>query len=116
MKKIIRYSTIGLICFTGLLSCKDEAKEVEVEKAPLENAIKETSKTTDSTTARLNPEHGMPGHRCEIPVGAPLDQAAVAPTTTSTTSPLLRADAQPKKNPPHGQPGHDCSKPVGADL
>jgi hypothetical protein len=26
-----------------------------------------------SGTARLNPPHGQPGHRCEIPVGSPLD-------------------------------------------
>ena len=26
-----------------------------------------------SGTARLNPPHGQPGHRCEIPVGSPLN-------------------------------------------
>jgi hypothetical protein len=31
-----------------------------------------TSTTTAPSTARLNPPHGQPGHRCEIPVGSPL--------------------------------------------
>ncbi len=38
-------------------------------------------------TAGLNPAHGMPGHTCAIPVGAPLSSApaaGAAPTITTT--------------------------------
>lgn len=80
--------------------------------------------------AGLNPAHGQPGHRCEIPVGAPLNsapaaakpqvqtvtsspQAITAPAVAPTTAP---ADPNAKLNPAHGQPGHDCSIPVGAPL
>lgn len=80
--------------------------------------------------AGLNPAHGQPGHRCEIPVGAPLNsapaaakpqvqtvtsspQAITAPATAPTAMP---ADPNAKLNPAHGQPGHDCAIPVGAPL
>lgn len=83
----------------------------------------------DSKVA-LNPPHGQPGHRCEIPVGAPLDGSAAtnaAPTAAPAPSPApmfnqpagqagQTAPANAKINPPHGQPGHDCAVPVGAPL
>lgn len=80
--------------------------------------------------AGLNPAHGQPGHRCEIPVGAPLNsapaaaqpqvqtvasspQAITVPASAPTTAPT---DPNAKLNPAHGQPGHDCAIPVGAPL
>lgn len=79
----------------------------------------------------LNPEHGQPGHRCDIAVGAPLNSAPAA--KTNTTAPALApvtpaatpvatpsiptsVPAGAKLNPAHGQPGHDCAIPVGAPL
>nr|WP_319269814.1 hypothetical protein [uncultured Draconibacterium sp.] len=56
---------------------------------------------TPAGTSQINPPHGQPGHRCDIPVGSPL------PTTASNTT---------KINPPHGQPGHRCDIPVGSPL
>lgn len=78
--------------------------------------------------AQLNPPHGQPGHRCEIPVGAPLDGSA--PASSATTPITLEAPAtvptatsanpmsgnSGKINPPHGEPGHDCAVPVGSPL
>lgn len=71
----------------------------------------------------LNPAHGLPGHRCDIPVGARLD---APPQSNPTAAPRLPAPTLPLPsapglvaagtNPPHGQPGHDCSIPVGAPL
>jgi hypothetical protein len=29
--------------------------------------------TNNSTAAGINPAHGQPGHRCDIPVGQPLN-------------------------------------------
>lgn len=104
---------IAAALFLGV-SCKDEEKK---DAAPAE--VETTEEST--TTASLNPEHGAPGHRCDIPVGAPLSSATGTNTQSTTTtspavSPVWTKQAAPKKNPAHGQPGHDCSIPVGADL
>lgn len=104
--------------FLLMISCKDEAK---TEATPVESEANATS-TTEGTTAALNPEHGQPGHRCDIPVGTPLDQAKATntqqqtQTVSPTVSPVWTKDAAPAKNPAHGQPGHRCDIPVGADL
>ena len=83
---------------------------------------------TGTTAAGMNPEHGKPGHRCEIAVGAPLNSApvktAIAPTTiTQPTTVSQPAITQPAKtitakgmNPAHGEPGHRCDISVGAPL
>lgn len=103
--------------FFLVISCKDEAN---TEVTPVETEVNPTS-TTEGTTAALNPEHGQPGHRCDIPVGTPLDQAKATNTQQTQTvspnvSPVWTKDAAPAKNPAHGQPGHRCDIPVGADL
>jgi len=74
----------------------------------------------------MNPSHGQPGHRCDIPVGAPLNSpvATTNPSTTQVTSkptvtviPSTTSTPTPKgMNPPHGQPGHRCDIPVGSPL
>jgi len=81
----------------------------------------------------LNPEHGQPGHRCDLAVGAPLTSAAgaaspvpvpnqpapvIQPTSSSTpvTIPATPTAAAPGTNPEHGQPGHRCDLAVGAPL
>jgi hypothetical protein len=87
-----------------------------------------------SAGAGLNPEHGMPGHRCDISVGAPLNSppgnsskptvqtttAAPAPAPVMAPAPAASSAPTPgvtgKVNPPHGQPGHDCAIAVGAPL
>ncbi len=78
--------------------------------------------------AGLNPAHGLPGHKCEIAVGAPLNTAPTKSTATpqiqTTTSPAaapinipsLGGNGTAKLNPAHGQPGHDCAVQVGAPL
>lgn len=83
----------------------------------------------------LNPKHGQPGHRCDIPEGSPLNQPASANTgvvvdqkpTVSTIIPPPNNNIPPviapaanttglKLNPQHGQPGHRCDIAVGAPL
>lgn len=104
---------VGVMSFT---SCKDE----KTTDATPTQTLPEADET--KPTAALNPAHGQPGHTCEIPVGAPLDQAPAtttvqAPTNTGVSPVRLNSSATaPQKNPPHGQPGHDCAIPVGADL
>ncbi len=70
-----------------------------------------------ASAAGLNPEHGKPGHRCDIAVGAPLNSkpAPTAATTPKTATPAVTA-VKPGMNPQHGQPGHRCDIAVGAPL
>lgn len=99
-----------------------------------------TTTTTPAKVAKgMNPAHGQPGHRCDIPVGAPLN-SPVAKTTAATTNAqggtatqnftvtppannavpaLLSTETQTVAegmNPAHGQPGHRCDVAVGAPL
>lgn len=89
----------------------------------------------------MNPPHGQPGHRCDIPVGAPLNSpvAKTAATTNAvqsgqssqsfTVNPpasnpvpaLLSTEGTENTvadgmNPAHGKPGHRCDIAVGAPL
>lgn len=107
------------LSLSALVACKDENKETEA--TPANGPVEKTN--NPKTTAALNPVHGEAGHRCDLPVGAPLDQASNATiqqnstTINSNVSPVRVQGTQvAAKNPAHGQPGHDCSIPVGADL
>lgn len=83
----------------------------------------------------MNPSHGQPGHRCDIPVGAPLNSPVAAAATQSgsssqnfTVTPPATNNAVPAllsteevattdgMNPAHGKPGHRCDIAVGAPL
>lgn len=98
-----------------------------------------------ATPPELNPPHGEPFHRCDIPVGSPLT-AAPAKSVTAQPAPVVNrtgmaptlenaarlnnpqannptaptvANAnseKPKLNPPHGQPFHRCDIAVGSPL
>jgi hypothetical protein len=89
---------------------------------PVQLATPQSQSGTPTTTVAMNPAHGMPNHRCDIPVGAPLNSPA---QTNTIGAPRLPAPTLPMPapgslaagtNPPHGQLGHDCSIPVGAPL
>lgn len=84
-----------------------------------------------SMAAGVNPAHGQPNHRCDIPVGAPLNtpangtaaapqtttQTVSAPQTVSTPQVVTSKTVTPKgMNPPHGEKGHRCDISVGAPL
>lgn len=93
-----------------------------------------------ATAPGMNPPHGQPGHRCDIPVGQPLNSAPAAATPATQTintggSNTIQIDPNsvspgkiaidnsgkqvktaPGMNPPHGQPGHRCDIPVGQPL
>ena len=110
---------IGL---TFMVSCNDSEKQAE---ASTEATPATSENTTNAATeeVKVNPAHGLPGHRCDLPVGAPLNGTAAntaTPTSTnntqSTTVSPIRLDQSPSVNPPHGEPGHDCAVPVGAPL
>jgi hypothetical protein len=68
-----------------------------------------------------NPPHGKPGHRHDLPDGAPLPVDAPQQTTTnnlSLTNPLIQPSGSTNEalNPEHGKPGHRCDIAVGAPL
>jgi hypothetical protein len=76
-----------------------------------------------AVAAGLNPAHGQPGHRCDIPVGQPLNSKPppsnqTATTVTPPTTTPLKPDTLFAKglNPAHGYPGHRCDIAVGQPL
>lgn len=93
---------------------------------PTDNNVVPQLTENNTTTSGKNPEHGKPGHRCDIAVGAPLytEPAKATYTTTPgvTTTPASTTPttSTPKiskgLNPAHGQPGHRCDIAVGAPL
>lgn len=88
--------------------------------------------TSGPVAAGMNPAHGQPGHRCDIPVGAalnappattasktavqPQDQPVPISTVTTTSAPAATAPTPEGMNPPHGQANHKCDIAVGAPL
>jgi hypothetical protein len=96
-----------------------------------------------ATAPGMNPPHGQPGHRCDIPVGQPLNGGGTpAPATNPSTQNITvngnsqvqidpnavspgkimmdqngkQVKTAPGMNPPHGQPGHRCDIQVGQPL
>lgn len=87
------------------------------------------AQSASAGTQATNPAHGLPGHRCDIAVGAPLGspaqgQALSAPPVSSPApitqvpqvQPSQKIATPPGMNPPHGEPGHRCEIAVGAPL
>jgi len=104
-----------------------------VDLAPSEYGVKPVpvnQKPAITAGAGLNPAHGLPGHRCDISVGAPLNSPpgntaapsvqttapAPAPVMTPAPTNTPSSGSTAKLNPAHGQPGHDCAIAVGAPL
>lgn len=131
MKKLLY-----ICCIVGLSACNSNKQEKAQEFAPTPTGLQgiqapagsSTTTSTSQPSSGLNPEHGQPGHRCEIAVGAPLSTApatstAIAQPTTTVTqqtptqsaAPLVNEKGQ-KLNPAHGLPGHRCEIEVGAPL
>ncbi len=123
LKKTLIVATL-MVAVPFIHSCKDKTNEtpevsaspntVEQNKAALENA----DPTTTITAEGLNPEHGQPGHRCDIPVGTPLSSPVQnsVPNTTPTPINLNSSSSSGALNPAHGQPGHRCDIKVGEPL
>jgi hypothetical protein len=107
---------LASLIFCGLVSCKDKEPEATAEEAV--NTPQKTEAATEGV--KVNPAHGLPGHRCDLPVGAPLNSATANQTPVSelpsTSVSPIRVDQKPDVNPPHGEPYHDCSIPVGAKF
>ncbi|MBQ0117321.1 MAG: hypothetical protein KBS98_05315 [Flavobacterium sp.] len=86
---------------------------------PAENPQAIAENATKQTQPKTNPAHGQPGHRCELPVGAPLDGSvkpgqnnavpgtqntgSQAPANTSNNPYFLSSKAAPQSNQPSVQ-------------
>ncbi len=60
----------------------------------------QTSPEQNNTEVMLNPPHGEPFHRCEIPVGAPLNSAPASTEPVQATAPQTSGSAQSVANNP----------------
>ena len=99
---------LGASVFTYIYTRDTEKTQTAPNTQNIQVPTTDSFKTPVVTTASgLNPEHGLPGHRCDLPVGAPL-------TVSAETK--AAAPAKPKTNPQHGMPGHRCDLAVGAPL
>jgi hypothetical protein len=90
--------------------------------------VQTQNNSSKATLPGINPPHGQPNHRCDIPDGAPLNSPVNGTATgpSATAQPLqLGTSGQaataktvtPKgMNPPHGESGHRCDIAVGAPL
>ena len=129
------YSAVTFVSFIFFISCDSGSNNKEQLVAP------SVSPTTDPTLpaiidsaaafkagVALNPQHGQPGHRCDIAVGAPLNApvtniqpnvSATPPATTNTNTVaqiVVPNTSTAALNPKHGEPGHRCDIAVGAPL
>jgi len=123
------------------IPAENYAQPTQPVNMPVQNTPQAVAQAPVVTKAGMNPAHGQPGHRCDIPVGASLSTPAAKAATpavtpgkasfTTTTMPtpttaqagtpaLLKTDTPaataPGMNPPHGQEGHQCGIAVGAPL
>ncbi|UMQ40340.1 hypothetical protein MKS83_13130 [Chryseobacterium sp. Y16C] len=91
------------------------------------NSLKQVNNTNKpgKIAPGMNPPHGEPGHRCDIPVGQPLNSKpavaqqsvqTIAQNTPAPTPTPAPTGPKPELNPPHGEPWHDCAKKVGDPL
>lgn len=116
------------------VSCNNKSENSEQTTVPAVipsagNAISPGNNDSLTSGLALNPQHGEPGHRCDIAVGAPLNAPVANKSADSngTTKPVIIPTEAPKVipttnpatanlNPKHGEPGHRCDIAVGAPL
>ena len=136
------YPAAAFIFFIFFVSCENESDSKEQLVAPSVSPLTTNPAlpaNNDSAAAfkagvTLNPQHGEPGHRCDIAVGAPLNApvtniqpnvsappppASSATTNTNIDVQKVLPQASPSStalNPKHGEPGHRCDIAVGAPL
>lgn len=82
------------------------AESAESSDAVEADTVQQSSTEQENAEVMLNPPHGEPNHRCDIPVGEPLPSSSA--NEQKETEVML--------NPPHGEPNHRCDIPVGDPL
>ncbi|RYE13490.1 MAG: hypothetical protein EOP51_29690 [Sphingobacteriales bacterium] len=125
--------TFYILAIFFLAACAPEKKDQNALTLPegtIPHLPQAAAQPATGTGSRSNPAHGMPGHRCDLAVGAPLPatEAAQAPVTlpqttgnvqtvtklSSNTPAIDPNNSSP--NPKHGEPGHRCDIAVGQPL
>ncbi len=112
--------------------------QAQAQQQTMQQTAQPSTPSSAQTSPGMNPPHGQPGHKCEIPVGAPLNSKPTANKKPQTTplvvknktedKPVMNVNSKngtativgtttlPGMNPPHGQEGHRCDVAVGAPL
>lgn len=67
---------------------------IESNEPVEDNAAEQPSTEQNNEEAMLNPPHGEPYHRCDIPVGAPLNSQPASTTRETTTEQAPAATPQ----------------------
>jgi len=125
---------LTLIALFGMISCgpvKEDSEQTpqETVSAPgFEQTAPENASATQptqnetalqspagqkNTGAMLNPPHGEPFHRCDIPVGAPLSSAPTNAKTPTTNNQVKATTPQPPASAPVVVKSND---PTGANT
>ncbi|MBC7874095.1 MAG: hypothetical protein H7Y01_08875 [Ferruginibacter sp.] len=60
--------------------------------------VNSSAPSTTFTAPGMNPAHGQPGHKCEIPVGSPLNSVPAAKPTVTTTPIVTTLPAKKDSN------------------
>jgi hypothetical protein len=118
-------TAIFFLLLASLLACNDNNDQ----KSYQQNYHPQPAVVFANTpgTLQYNPKHGEPGHRHDIPDGAPLSQAPAFPASTAnpqaqvsnpdlTSTGSVAPSPGGALNPAHGQPGHRCDIAVGEPL
>lgn len=123
---------VYLLCFFIFISCGERVSRKNTNQALVSPFTPNLSylpgdtnnKTINSInkSARLNPAHGQPGHRCDFGVGEALPENPLQTSAIQTSFPQnpqiqsANLGNSTLLNPQHGQPGHRCDIGVGAPL
>ena len=116
----------------AICSCNNKKPATKITATPtgmqgLQNSMPAQSVSQPAKSNLIfNPEHGQPGHRCDLAVGAPLNQTPSTakpqsqqivsqPTQAKVATAAVKTSAK-NLNPAHGQPNHRCDIAVGAPL
>lgn len=111
---------VSVLAFTINDSLKNRAKTSSGS-----TSVTSQNPISSSPFVAYNPPHGKPGHRHDLPDGAPLPGVTPGQNLPANKNlPLSNNQvAQPAAatdgvalNPAHGQPGHRCEIAVGAPL
>ena len=116
----ISLALITLLTLFALISCNPAGKNTEKSQQtpvtsksldqsgstntepvqPVENKTAEqTLQLQNNTEVMLNPPHGEPYHRCDIPVGAPLNSPPANTSGQATNNQVQTAAPNPANNP-----------------
>lgn len=123
-----------IVPFTEAANTQQNQTIMPTQTPQTQNTVNQnTAVSTPVAVAKgMNPAHGQPNHRCDIPVGAPLNSPVATPKSTPTAvvsqqnnsiptsiaapTPAVTTPTPEGMNPPHGQEKHRCDIAVGAPL